>query len=94
MNLRMDDDIRIRLSRYEFEELSRQVAIERKFSLGSNIHFRLRLSMGTESRVLSEGTTLNIQLRASDLPNLIVPASIKNGLSVDGIVIQVDRFDK
>lgn len=96
MNIRLDKDVRIRLSEDDVTNWNLHQHLVQTFSLGSII---LQVALKTDSAALkshanTENETLVITLTSDDHTALLSDKGSDKGVSIGDINIQVDRWSK
>ncbi len=96
MNIKLDKDVRIRLSEDDVTNWKSSQQLEQSFQIGTItlqvvLHYN---ALAAKSRIYSEGPKLAIELSSDDFANLITNPRSDNGISIEEINIQIDRWNQ
>ncbi|HMN67750.1 MAG TPA: hypothetical protein PKC28_04350 [Bdellovibrionales bacterium] len=96
MNIKLDKDVRIRLTDEDVRNWKASGYLAQSFTIGAmDLQVTIcRDSAASKSRVHSEGQKLVISLASGDCISLVSPARSTEGLSIGNINIQIDQWSK
>lgn len=96
MNIKLDKDVRIRLSEEDVTNWKSSQYLEQSFKIGSiKLQVNIRCEPeASKSHIYSQDQKLVIELSSDDSANLISSAQSTKGISIEDVNIQADRWNQ
>lgn len=90
MNIKLDHDVRIRISQNEYQQILQTRSLMQKFQLGGVFQFEVLLTLNSVTRVTETNHLIAIELSEEDYNSLMKNQNKKRGLQVSNYTLQVD----